>query len=409
MNVYEILEKCLVEIEQGADVDTVLFRYPEYADELRPVLQAAVEAKVMAAPEPSAEVARRNRAKVLQRAAEMREAKVNPSSSRVWFASLRRLAVTLAVVTVLFVSGTGLVGASANTLPGDNLYPVKRTWEGVQLLFAFDPQQRAQLEIEQENERLSELDELFAEGRSEPVEFAGYVTRQTGTGWNVSGVAVTVSAQTVLPASLSVGDAVRVTGITQADGTVLASRIVLLPPSANLPEGNDNDSEISQENANESTLTADDNSNSGAENEAPEIEETKTPKAESELRKETFDGTLESIDSKNNIWTVDGKKLDISTAEIIGIPLIGASVKVEGYTGADGVFVVTRIEIFDNANGNDDSSGNVNVNDNSNDNDNINANDNSNGNDNNDNNNNDDNANGNGNGNDDNSGSGGGD
>jgi hypothetical protein len=32
-----------------------------------------------------------------------------------------------------FVSGTGLVRA-ATTLPGDNLYPVKRTWEDVLVL-----------------------------------------------------------------------------------------------------------------------------------------------------------------------------------------------------------------------------------------------------------------------------------
>src|SRR5512145_1317234 len=96
-NVYEILEQCLVEIEQGADVDTVLFRYPEFADELRPVLEASVKAKEMSVPEPSADVVRRNRAKVLQHAAEMREAQVKPVP-RFWFASLRRLAVTVTVI-----------------------------------------------------------------------------------------------------------------------------------------------------------------------------------------------------------------------------------------------------------------------------------------------------------------------
>ncbi|MCK7519463.1 MAG: hypothetical protein MZV64_17885 [Ignavibacteriales bacterium] len=53
---------CLKEIEQGADVDTVLFRHPERADELRPILEASVKAKAMAAPAPSQEVLRRNRA-----------------------------------------------------------------------------------------------------------------------------------------------------------------------------------------------------------------------------------------------------------------------------------------------------------------------------------------------------------
>jgi hypothetical protein len=47
-NLYEALEICLKEIEQGADVDTVLFRYPDLADELRPILEASVKAKAMA-------------------------------------------------------------------------------------------------------------------------------------------------------------------------------------------------------------------------------------------------------------------------------------------------------------------------------------------------------------------------
>ena len=80
-NLYETLEICLQDIEQGADIETVLFRYPDLADELRPILEASVNAKGMSVLAPSTEVVRRNRAKLLQHAAEMREAKV-PSPSR---------------------------------------------------------------------------------------------------------------------------------------------------------------------------------------------------------------------------------------------------------------------------------------------------------------------------------------
>ena len=40
----EILEICLKEMEAGADVDSVLFRYPEYAEELRPLLETSPKA-----------------------------------------------------------------------------------------------------------------------------------------------------------------------------------------------------------------------------------------------------------------------------------------------------------------------------------------------------------------------------
>ncbi len=372
MNVYEILEKCLVEIEQGTDVDTVLFRHPEFADELRPILETSIKAKDMAVPAPPADVVRRNRAKVLQRAAEMREAKVKPSS-RVWFASLRRLAVTLAVVLMLFVGGTGLVRAASNTIPGDDLYPVKRTWEDVLVLFTFNVQEREQLEFEHENERLNELDELFAEGRSVNVDFAGYVTRQSESMWRVSGISVVTSSQTDLPDEpVAIGAAVRIVGVTQSDDTVLAERIELLPAGSKLPEVEDDEPEIEQENSNGSDQPGEDESSSGSENEAPQVEVTETPEAEVQPKQESFEGTLESIDSKNNIWTVGGKKLDVSTAEITGTPVIGAAVKGEGYLDPSGIFVVTKIEIADSG------SGGSNVNDNSNDNSNDNDDDDSN-------------------------------
>src|SRR5512139_13756 len=227
-DLYEALEVCLHDIEQGADIDTVLFRYPDLADELRPILEASGNASRMAVPAPSTEVVRRNRARVLQRAAQLREAKAKQSARRFWMASLRRVAVTLAVVAVLFASGTGLVRAASSTLPGDQLYPVKRTWEDVLVLFAFNSQQRNALEVEHENERHHELKELFAEGRSAEVEFAGQVTRQNGNDWVVSGVPVLISAQTeIRDQGIVIGSAVQVEGRTQSNGAVVAEKVEL--------------------------------------------------------------------------------------------------------------------------------------------------------------------------------------
>jgi hypothetical protein len=267
-NLYEALEICLQDIEKGADVESVLFRYPDLAEELRPILEASVGAKSMAVSAPSPDVMRRNRARVLQHGAQMREGKVK-SSRRIWFASLRRIAVTLAVVTVLFVSGTGLVGASSNTLPGDNLYPVKRTWEGLRLFFTFNPLDREALESEHENERLHEVQEVLAEGRSTEVDFNGLVTSQNGNEWMVAGVRVLISGQTELrDQGITVGSPVRVRGITQGNNTVLAERIRLLSSDAKLPYVEDeNESEGSNEN----------NSGPGSGEEDPRVEETEAP------------------------------------------------------------------------------------------------------------------------------------
>jgi uncharacterized membrane protein YgcG len=360
-NLSEILEICLNEIENGADVDSVLFRYPEYADELRPILEASVKAKDLAVPVPPSDVVRRNRAKVLQHAAQMREAKAR-SSRRMWSVPLRRALVTLVVIGILFIS-TRLVSAASTTVPGDNLYPVKRTWEDVLILFTFNTQSRAALEVEHENERLTELTEVFAQGRSVEVDFSGLVTRQNGNVWLVSGIPVAVSAQTELPSQpIAVGDAIHVEGATQQDGAVLAREIKLLPAGMPLPTLNDDDSfEVEEEHSGDLNQVSEDHSGKGSEGESPSLEATQTSgqesnsdtSAEVEPNDQSLHGTVESI--TGDILVVDGQIMNVSSAEIQGTPKVGSSVNVEGYTDANGLFIVTRIEFESNVS--NDSSG----------------------------------------------------
>lgn len=372
-DLYEVLEICLKEIEQGADVDTILFRYPEFADELRPILETSVAAKAMAVPAPSDEVIRRNRAKVLQRAAEMREQKAAPSPRRLWSVPLRRALVTFVVVAMLFVSGTGLVRASSATLPGDNLYPVKRGWESLSLLLTFNTERREALEFEHENERLEELNELLAEGRSAKVDFAGYVTRQTGTEWRVSGIAVLLSADTRLPDQpVAVGDAVRVRGQVQAGG-VAAERIELLPPGSRLPEADDDELEIEEEKPEDSKNDSEAEPAKPSRTETPRPSPTVTGTPTSTPERVKIEGSVTSV--QNSLIVVTGIVLDLRFAEEVkGTPAVGALAKAEGYYDVSGVFIVVRIEFRTTSGGtvvpsntNDDSSINTNTNDNDND------------------------------------------
>lgn len=350
-NMYDALELCLQELENGADIETVLSRYPEHANELRPILETSVMARTISVQDASADVVRRNRAKVLQHAAQMRESRAY-TTRRLWSVPLRRVLVTLVVVGVLFISGTGLVRAASTTVPGDNLYPVKRAWEDVLVLFTFNLQAREALEVEHENERLHELEEVFTEGRSVQVDFSGLVTRQNGDLWLVSGIPVALSAQTDLPTQpIAVGDGIHVVGITQSDGAVLAQRIELLPAGVPLPEVEDDDSfEFEEDNSGNSNEADPDNSGEGSANDSNENDEDQTsgPESESnsgssEPREESFNGVVESING--NILIVTGQIVNVSSAEINGTLQVGASAKVEGYYDANGVFIVIRIEI----------------------------------------------------------------
>jgi hypothetical protein len=376
-NLYDVLELCLRDIDQGADVETVLFRYPDLADELRPILEASVRAKSIAVPDPSSEMVRRNRAKVLQQAAHMRESNTQPSR-RIWSVPLRRTMVTLFVVIALFVSSTNLVRAAATTLPGDNLYPVKRTWEEMRVLFTFNMQAREALEVEHENERLEELYEVFAAGRFTEVDFAGLVTRQNGDLWLVSKIPVVIAPQTDLrDGSIAIGDAVRVRGVTQADGTVLAERVDILEAGVPLPEVEDDDSQESeQDNSGNENEAAEDNSGPGSGNEAPEVEATQAPESGSDRDELSLEGTVNSVNG--SIVTVDGQAMNISNAEIKGTPAAGVRAKVKGYY-ENGVFIVTEIEFSDSdSGGGDDSDSNDNGSDDDNENDGGDSNDNDN-------------------------------
>jgi len=59
---YEALEVCLRAIETGAEIESVLTRYPQMADELRPILETSVQAQSLVAHSVPEDAMRRGRA-----------------------------------------------------------------------------------------------------------------------------------------------------------------------------------------------------------------------------------------------------------------------------------------------------------------------------------------------------------
>ena len=248
-NIYDVLEVCLQELENGADVEAVLARYPDLAAELRPILKVSVMARIRGAAvsEPSPEAFRRGRAKVLQHAAQMRETKIAPRSRRM-IPTFQRFAIALTLAAIFLSSGTGLVSASSSALPGENLYPVKLTWENVRLFLTFNEEYRETLEHEFENERLHEVNELLVEGRNETIRFSGMYRVVNGITY-VSGIHVVILDTSILPLTPLVdGVAVAVTGHTNAEGFVDVDSIELLPGGTVVPTGEPVEAEESYKN-----------------------------------------------------------------------------------------------------------------------------------------------------------------
>ena len=319
-NIFDVLEIWLQEIENGADMETVLARYPNLAGELRPILETSMKARTMSNVEPSPEAIRRGRARVMQRAAEMRESRVAPRKRVI--PAFQRLALSFSLAAVLLLSSTGLLNASASALPGENLYPVKRTWEGVRLLLIFDKQARTLLEDQFEYERLHEVNELLIEGRHETIQFAGVFMEVNGAPY-VSGVPVILPPNAQIPAS---GAPVILTGQTNAQGVVEVIGLEALPDGSMVPVGDPVEMEL------ESESNSNDSGSSNNNNETPVV----VP------QNYAMEGTLQAVSSTTLV--VNGLTIYPDNAKIEGNLCVGARVEVEGYFAADGRFIVTKVE-----------------------------------------------------------------
>lgn len=217
---YEAFDDCLARLSAGEPVDACLRRYPDLADELRPMLEAAQLAQ--AASRVPHHVQMRSRARFLAAAAQRRSPRSN-----VLVGLLRRSVSTALALFVGFVLGaTGLYYASASTLPGDRLYPFKRTLENVRIQLAVDPASRLQLEQEYSRRREHETEALLSEGRSEEVTFSGVLASRTGSEWQVGGFTVRVTDDAEVVGEARIGFYVDVTADLRG-GALTALKIVV--------------------------------------------------------------------------------------------------------------------------------------------------------------------------------------
>ncbi len=323
---------------RGASIDHTLRRYPRLAAELRPLLEASLMAREAARIHVPADVRRKGRSLLLEQVQASGE--THPRGRMIPL--FPRLALTAGLVAALVLTSTGLVGASSTSLPGQQLYPVKRTWESVRLLFAFSPQQRDLMESNYEQERLDEISELLGQRISAPIMFSGLLSKRVDGQWTISGIPVAVGGGTVLPTTpINDGAPVTVTGLTRQDGLVEAQQIQVLQPGASLPplepsEGNERgDSESPEASGQVAIPTI-----------SPTVPVTGTPTAPSGSgaghTTYQFSGVVQSM--QGNVWTINGQPVYVDAAQIDGQVTVGSIVRFHGYYSADGRLVVTTME-----------------------------------------------------------------
>jgi hypothetical protein len=220
----DILENCLLRMQQGETLETVLAQHPDLAAQLRPLLETAARARSARPEDLPGTLLARQRTQLLARAAELRQGNnrrllQRPSWRPVW--------TLLSVLAMLIMSSNGLLIASAHSLPGDTLYPLKRSVESTQLQLVFNPVKRQALEQSFNKRRLDETKSLITRQRVESVDFKGVVTSQSDGEWLVSGIPVLLDTQTGLDAGIEVGDEIEVHGATNGSGDVEVTRLSL--------------------------------------------------------------------------------------------------------------------------------------------------------------------------------------
>ena len=249
---FAILDDCLARLRQGEAPEACLADHPEKAAELGPALSLSAELFNLPSLEPAPEAVAHG-FEAMMGAADVRE---RPS----WLAGVGSLAgrlmaslglgqtgrisfaLRVAVLTLLvvFASAAFVITASAGSLPGDRLYPVKRSWENARLALTLAEPARQALESDFAQQRREEVRAVLELRRPVTVEFLGRLQSTGDEVWEVDGLSVAVREDTIISGLIVVGQEIFVRAQAQLDGVLLALEIVGEeggPPASDGPRG----------------------------------------------------------------------------------------------------------------------------------------------------------------------------
>ena len=241
-----VLDEAISRLEAGEALEDCLASYPEHAGLLEPLLRmAAFSERALADVEPLSETASAaGRQRLLAAAAQQRllaaaaaqqvptapQRKLVPRPKkrlRPFSLPARGLAAAALTLLLLVILGGGLAVVSADSLPGDLLYPVKLATEQARLFLTVDVQAKEELLTEFGEERRAEAAAVLETGRKVRIAFEGTLLSFSDSLWIVGGLQVTLDAHTVVEGDPWVGATVAVEGLAPGDGSLLASRLTV--------------------------------------------------------------------------------------------------------------------------------------------------------------------------------------
>ncbi|NIM93579.1 MAG: hypothetical protein GTO18_07695 [Anaerolineales bacterium] len=167
----KILDECLSRLQSGeASLADCVREYPEYAETLTPLLEHAITIHASMAPSsPSASYVSTTKLRILNQMGAIQKAKKDVSKpirpqQRRWMLRPALALLSIFLVAGILLSGAGVMSASADALPGDSLYSVKRGMEEARLSITFNNISEAELLALYVAERVEEAEALAVLG-----------------------------------------------------------------------------------------------------------------------------------------------------------------------------------------------------------------------------------------------------
>ena len=164
-----LLDNCISEIRNGKSIDECIAEYPQYASQLRPLLHLVQKIETLPKPEPAPETISGTLINLGHHIAQHSMTSEKPTAIEKLrkkssiFNIIRRPKIAWAFsavflfLVVLFSAAT----ISANSVPGDILYPLKLATEKVKFLLTFNSEKKAELRLTFSDKRLQEMIAVF--------------------------------------------------------------------------------------------------------------------------------------------------------------------------------------------------------------------------------------------------------
>ena len=261
--VSEIFYQCIERMEQGESIESCLSSYPDQLEYLTPLLRAAAKSLDLE-PAHSRLITKPGGSKRAEKVIETlkeetfsrgggQEARFQHSRTRgsdpirssaepergwggMWGGMRLAVRTAVLVLAVSVMGGVFTLTASANSLPGDPLYTLKRSLEDTRLTLTVNEESRTALEVRFQQRRVEEIQALLSQGLAAEVEFQGTIGERSREIWTISGLPVIVQPGTELRGRLEGGEIVRVEAVTLVDGRVVAEEISATAAVESMPE-----------------------------------------------------------------------------------------------------------------------------------------------------------------------------